>query len=220
MPKAYELHPHVFLSDWNNPNIALVKGKGMYQWDVNGNEYLDSCSGAVNVSLGYGREDISEVIRKQAVELSYLTRFTSVPPILDECSNVLADFTGMDRFFMTSGGSEANEMAFRIAGSMAIKEALKKADPVLMEPVMNVEVVVPEEYMGDVIGDLSSRRGRVAEMGVRANARIVKAFVPLAEMFGYATDLRSKTSGRASYTMSFDHYEEVPRNVAEELLKN
>ena len=84
---------------------------------------------------------------------------------------------------------------------------------------MNVEVVVPEEYMGDVIGDLSSRRGRVAEMGVRANARIVKAFVPLAEMFGYATDLRSKTSGRASYTMSFDHYEEVPRNVAEELLK-
>ena len=115
---------------------------------------------------------------------------------------------------------DSSEMAFRIAGSMAIKEALKKADPVLMEPVMNVEVVVPEEYMGDVIGDLSSRRGRVAEMGVRANARIVKAFVPLAEMFGYATDLRSKTSGRASYTMSFDHYEEVPRNVAEELLKN
>ena len=115
MTKAYELHPHVFLSDWNNPNIALVKGKGMYQWDVNGNKYIDSCSGAVNVALGYGREDVAEVIRKQAVELSYLTRFTSVPPILDECSNVLADFTGMDRFFMTSGGSEANEMAFRIA---------------------------------------------------------------------------------------------------------
>ena len=110
-------------------------------------------------------------------------------------------------------------MAFRIAGSMAIKEALRKADPVLMEPVMSVEVVVPEEYMGDVIGDLSSRRGRVLEMGVRANARIVKAYVPLAEMFGYATDLRSKTSGRASYSMTFDHYEEVPRSVAEELLK-
>ena len=115
---------------------------------------------------------------------------------------------------------DSSEMAFRIAGSMAIKEALKKASPVLMEPVMNVEVVVPEEYMGDVIGDLSSRRGRVAEMGVRANARIVKAFVPLASMFGYATDLRSKTSGRGSFTMSFDHYEEVPKNVAEELLKN
>ena len=114
---------------------------------------------------------------------------------------------------------DSSEMAFRIAGSMAIKEALRKADPVLMEPVMSVEVVVPEEYMGDVIGDLSSRRGRVLEMGVRANARIVKAYVPLAEMFGYATDLRSKTSGRASYSMTFDHYEEVPRSVAEELLK-
>ena len=113
--KAFEIHPHIFLSDWNNPNIALVKGKGMYQWDVNGNKYIDSCSGAVNVSLGYGREDMAEVIRKQSVELSYVTRFTSVPPILDECSNVLADFTGMDRFFLTSGGSEANEMAFRIA---------------------------------------------------------------------------------------------------------
>ncbi len=114
---------------------------------------------------------------------------------------------------------DSSEMAFRIAGSMAIKEAIKKANPVLMEPVMDVEVVVPEEYMGDVMGDISSRRGRVSEMGVRANARIVKAFVPLASMFGYATDLRSKTSGRASYTMSFDHYEEVPKSVEEELLK-
>lgn len=114
---------------------------------------------------------------------------------------------------------DSSEMAFRIAGSMAIKEAMKKADPMLMEPVMDVEVVVPEEYMGDVIGDISSRRGRVGEMGVRGNARVVKAFVPLAEMFGYATDLRSKTSGRASYTMSFDHYEEVPRSVSDELLK-
>ena len=113
--KAYELHPHIFLSDWYNPNVALVKGKGMYQWDVHGNEYIDSCSGAVNVGLGYGREDMAEVMKKQAIELSYLTRFTSVPPILDECSEVMAEFTGMDRFFMTSGGSEANEMAFRIA---------------------------------------------------------------------------------------------------------
>lgn len=114
---------------------------------------------------------------------------------------------------------DSSEMAFRIAGSMAIKEAMRKASPVLMEPVMDVEVVVPEEYMGDVIGDISSRRGRVGEMGVRGNARVVKAFVPLAEMFGYATDLRSKTSGRASYTMSFDHYEEVPKSVSDELLK-
>lgn len=114
---------------------------------------------------------------------------------------------------------DSSEMAFRIAGSMAVKEAMKKAGPILMEPVMDVEVVVPEEYMGDVIGDISSRRGRVGEMGVRGNARVVKAFVPLAEMFGYATDLRSKTSGRASYTMSFDHYEEVPKSVSDEILK-
>lgn len=114
---------------------------------------------------------------------------------------------------------DSSEMAFRIAGSMAFKEAMKQATPVLMEPIMSVEVVVPEEYMGDVIGDLSSRRGRVEGMGVRANARLVKAFVPLAEMFGYATDLRSKTSGRASYSMTFDHYEEVSRDVAEKLLK-
>ncbi len=114
---------------------------------------------------------------------------------------------------------DSSEMAFRIAGSMAIKEALAKANPVLMEPLMSVEVVVPEEYMGDVIGDLSSRRGRVLEMGVRGNARVVKAYVPLAEMFGYATDLRSRTSGRGSYTMTFDHYEEVPKNVAEAVLK-
>ncbi len=115
MPKAYEVHKHIFLSDWNNLNIALVKGKGMYQWDVNGKKYIDSCSGAVNASLGYGREDMAEVLKKQAIELSYLTRFTSVPPILDECSDVLAEFTGMDRFFLTSGGSEAVEMAARIA---------------------------------------------------------------------------------------------------------
>lgn len=114
---------------------------------------------------------------------------------------------------------DSSEMAFRIAGSMAIKEAIKKADPVLMEPIMAVEVVVPEEYMGDVMGNISSRRGKVSEMDSRANVRIVKAFVPLAEMFGYSTDLRSKTSGRASYSMTFDHYDEVPKSVAEELLK-
>ncbi|ACZ19419.1 elongation factor G [Thermanaerovibrio acidaminovorans] len=114
---------------------------------------------------------------------------------------------------------DSSEMAFKIAGSMAFKEAMKNADPVLMEPIFSVEVVTPEEYMGDVIGDLSSRRGKVEGMGERGNARVVKAFVPLAEMFGYATDLRSKTSGRASYTMVFSHYEEVPREVAEKILK-
>jgi elongation factor G len=114
---------------------------------------------------------------------------------------------------------DSSEMAFRIAGSMAFKDAMRKADPVLMEPIMSVEVVTPEEYMGDVIGDISSRRGKVEGMGMRANARVIKAYAPLAEMFGYATDIRSKTSGRASYTMTFDHYEEVSRDVADKLLK-
>ena len=114
---------------------------------------------------------------------------------------------------------DSSEMAFKIAGSMAFKEAMRKADPVLMEPIVDVEVVTPEDYMGDVMGDLSSRRGKLEGMGERANARIIKAFVPLAEMFGYATDLRSRTSGRASYSMTFSHYEEVPRDVAEKLLK-
>ena len=114
---------------------------------------------------------------------------------------------------------DSSEMAFKIAASMGFKEGMRKADPVLMEPVMKVEVVSPEEYVGDVIGDLSSRRGRIEGMEMRANARIVKAIVPLSEMFGYATDLRSKSSGRAAYSMQFDHYEEVPRDVAEKVLK-
>lgn len=113
---------------------------------------------------------------------------------------------------------DSSEMAFKIAASMAFKEAMKKASPTLMEPIMSVEVVTPEDYVGDVMGDLSSRRGRVDGMEMRANARAIKAYVPLGEMFGYATDLRSRTSGRANYTMQFDHYEPVPRNVAESIL--
>ncbi len=115
---------------------------------------------------------------------------------------------------------DSSEMAFKIAASMGFKEAMKKADPVLMEPVMKVEVVTPEDYVGDVIGDLSSRRGRIDGMNVRANARVIDAFVPLAGMFGYATDLRSKTSGRANYSMQFDHYEQTPAEVSEKILKN
>ncbi len=113
---------------------------------------------------------------------------------------------------------DSSEMAFKIAASMAFKEAMKKAGPTLMEPIMAVEVVTPEDYVGDVMGDLSSRRGRVDGMEMRGNARAIKAYVPLGEMFGYATDLRSKTSGRANYTMQFDHYEPVPGNVAEAIL--
>jgi elongation factor G len=113
---------------------------------------------------------------------------------------------------------DSSEMAFRIAGSMALQDAAKKAGVKLLEPVMEVEVVTPEEYMGDVIGDLSSRRGKIESMEQRGQGRVVKAMAPLAEMFGYATDLRSKTQGRATYTMQFHSYEEVPQTIAEEIV--
>ncbi len=112
---------------------------------------------------------------------------------------------------------DSSEMAFKVAGSMAFKEAAKKAKPVLLEPYMKVEVVIPEDNMGDVMGDINSRRGNIEGMEPRGNAQVVRGFVPLSEMFGYATDLRSKTQGRGTYTMQFDHYKEVPRNIAEEI---
>ena len=109
-------------------------------------------------------------------------------------------------------------MAFKIAGSMAFKNAAPKASPVLLEPVMKIEVTVPEEYMGDVIGDLNGRRGKVEGMEPRAGAQVIRGYVPLAEMFGYATDLRSKTQGRGNYVMQFSHYEPVPKNLADEII--
>jgi len=114
---------------------------------------------------------------------------------------------------------DSSELAFKIAGSMAFKEAARKADPVILEPMMSVEVTTPDDYMGEVIGDLNSRRGQIQAMEERSGARIVNALVPLSEMFGYVGDLRSKTQGRASYSMQFDSYAEVPRNVAEEIIK-
>ncbi|MDQ0209264.1 elongation factor G [Alkalicoccobacillus murimartini] len=114
---------------------------------------------------------------------------------------------------------DSNEMAFKIAASMALKNAKTKCNPVLLEPLMKVEIVVPEEYMGDIMGDVTARRGRVEGMEARGNAQTVKAFVPLAEMFGYATSLRSRTQGRGTYSMFFDHYEEVPKSVSAEIIK-
>jgi elongation factor G len=109
-------------------------------------------------------------------------------------------------------------MAFEIAGSMAFKEAMRKADAILLEPIMKVEVTVPEEYMGDVIGDVTSRRGRIEGTEMVGNAQIINSFVPLAEMFGYATDLRSKTQGRGVYNMEVHHYEAVPKSVQEKVV--
>ncbi|MCP5069761.1 MAG: elongation factor G, partial [bacterium] len=112
----------------------------------------------------------------------------------------------------------SSEIAFTIAGSMAFKDATKKAGPVLLEPMMAVEIVTPENYMGDVIGDLNSRRGQVQHLEARSGAQVITGRVPLSEMFGYATDLRSITQGRANYTMQFDSYEPAPRDVSESIV--
>jgi elongation factor G len=137
-------------------------------------------------------------------------------------SGVLAGYPVVDVKATLYDGSfhevDSSEIAFKIAGSMAFREASKKANPVLLEPVMSVEVVTPEGYMGDVIGDLNSRRGKIQEMTRRGTVQAIKSVVPLSEMFGYATDLRSKTQGRATYTMQFARYEEVPKQIAEKII--
>ena len=137
-------------------------------------------------------------------------------------AGVLASYPVADVRIILYDGSfhevDSNEMAFKIAGSMAFKDAAKSAGPVLLEPVMRVEVVVPEEYMGDIMGDINSRRGRIQSMEARGGTQIVTARVPLSEMFGYATDLRSRTQGRATYSMHFDRYEQAPQNVSEEVV--
>ena len=137
-------------------------------------------------------------------------------------NGVLAGYNVVDVKVTLYDGSyhevDSSEMAFKIAGSMAFKEAMKKADPVLMEPIMKVSVIVPEEYMGDVIGDLNSRRGQIQGMEARSGAQQIDAFVPLSEMFGYATDLRSRTQGRGQYTMEPSHYTEVPKSIQEKII--
>jgi elongation factor G len=137
-------------------------------------------------------------------------------------TGVLAGYPMVDvRVALTDGSYhevDSSEMAFKIAGSMGFKEACRKAKPVLLEPVMDVEVVCPEEYMGSVVGDLNSRRGRIVSMEARAGAQLIRASVPLGQMFGYATDVRSMTQGRATYSMQFARYEEVPRAIAEEIV--
>ena len=138
-------------------------------------------------------------------------------------AGVLAGFPVVDFKAELYDGSyhevDSSEMAFKLAGSMAFKEGMKKANPVILEPIMKVEIEVPEEYMGDVIGDINRRRGQVNSMEDQHGVKKITAFVPLAEMFGYSTDLRSMTQGRGTYSMVFDHYEEVPNNIADEIIK-
>jgi elongation factor G len=136
-------------------------------------------------------------------------------------TGVLAGYPMVDLKVSLIDGSfhavDSSEMAFEFAGSIGFKEGARKCDPQLLEPVMAVEVVTPEDFFGDVLGDLSSRRGKIEQSSRRANAQIVTATVPLSEMFGYATDLRSRTQGRATYTMQFSHYEKVPKAIADKI---
>jgi elongation factor G len=137
-------------------------------------------------------------------------------------SGVLAGYPMVDIKVEVFDGSyhdvDSSEMAFKIAGSIGFKDGCAKAKPVLLEPIMAVEVVTPDDYMGDVIGDLNSRRGKIQSMNPRSGVQVIEAQVPLAEMFGYATDLRSKTQGRATYTMQFAHYAQVPAAIAETIV--
>ena len=137
-------------------------------------------------------------------------------------SGVLAGYECVDFKVTVYDGSfhevDSSEMAFKIAGSMAFKEGMRKASPILMEPIMRVEISLPEEYLGDVMGNVSSRRGNLLGMETVNGSQEIRAEIPLSEMFGYATDLRSRTQGRGNYTMTFDHYSEVPKNVAEKVI--
>jgi elongation factor G len=137
-------------------------------------------------------------------------------------NGILAGYPVVDVKVSLEDGShhevDSSEMAFKIAGSMAIRKNSHRLKPALLEPVMKVEITTPEEYMGDVIGDLNSRRGQVEGMEQRGNAKIITGYVPLSEMFGYSTDLRSKTQGRATYTMQFSHYEQAPKSITEEII--
>jgi elongation factor G len=138
-------------------------------------------------------------------------------------AGVLAGYPTVDVRATLVDGSyhdvDSSEMAFKIAGSMVFKDAARKAVPVLLEPIMSVEAVTPEEYMGDVMGDLSSRRGRIEGLEARGNSQVIRAQIPLSEMFGYSTDLRSRTQGRATYTMQFHSYQQVPTTIADEIVK-
>ena len=196
-----------------------VQGKFVRQSGGRG-QYGDAVINLYPNETGKGYEFENKIVGG-AIPKEYIP---SVDKGIQEALNngVLAGYPVVDVRVELIDGSyhevDSSEAAFKVAGSMAVKNALKKAAPVILEPVMAVEVETPEEYMGDVMGNLSSRRGQIQGMGDRGNAKVIKAKVPLSEMFGYATDLRSGTQGRASYTMQFDEYEQVPKNVADEII--
>jgi elongation factor G len=211
--------PQVSYRETVRGNVAKIEGKFVRQTGGSGQ------FGVVFIDLepapGEGFEFINK-IKGGSIPTEYIPAVEKgVQEALE--SGVKAGYPMVDvRVTLVDGKYhevDSSEVAFKVAGSLAVKEAAKRAKPVLLEPVFSVEVVTPEEFLGGVIGDLSSRRGRVEGQEQRGNALAVSARVPLSEMFGYATDLRSNTQGRATYTMQFDAYEEVPPNIAEKIVE-
>lgn len=210
-----------------NPQVAYKEGitttaeaEGKYVKQSGGRGQYGHVKLRVEPNEGKGYEFVNKIVGG-VVPKEYI-------PAVDEGiqeamhSGVVGGYPVLDMKVTLYDGSyhdvDSSEMAFKIAGSMGFKEAMQKANPVLLEPIMKVEVTVPEEYMGDVMGDINSRRGRIEGMESRNGLQIINGYVPLSEMFGYATDLRSNTQGRGNYTMQFDHYEPVPNSIAEKVL--
>ncbi len=211
--------PQVAYRETATKEVDNVQGKFVRQSGGRG-QYGDAVINLIPQEAGDGYEFENKIVGG-AIPKEFIT---PVDKGIQEALNngVLAGYPVVDVKVQLVDGSyhevDSSEAAFKVAGSMAFKNALKKSSPVILEPMMAVEVETPEEYMGDVMGNLSSRRGQIQGMGDRGNAKVINARVPLSEMFGYATDLRSGTQGRASYTMQFDSYEPVPKNVAEEII--
>jgi len=210
-----------------NPQVAYKEGitttaeaEGKYVKQSGGRGQYGHVKLRVEPNEGKGYEFVNKIVGG-VVPKEYI-------PAVDEGiqeamhSGVVGGYPVLDMKVTLYDGSyhdvDSSEMAFKIAGSMGFKEAMQKANPVLLEPIMKVEVTVPEEYMGDVMGDINSRRGRIEGMESRNGLQVINGYVPLSEMFGYATDLRSNTQGRGNYTMQFDHYEPVPNSIAEKVL--
>ena len=196
-----------------------VQGKFVRQSGGRG-QYGDAIIDLEPMEPGFGYEFVDGTVGG-SVPKEYIP---SVDKGIQEAleSGVIAGYPVQDIKVTLVDGSyhevDSSEAAFKIAGSMAIKNALQQSDPVLLEPVEEVTVETPEQYMGDVMGNLSGRRGKIEGMEDRANTKLIRAKVPLGEMFGYATDLRSQTQGRASYTMQFSSYEPVPKNIKDEIV--
>ena len=211
--------PQVAYRETATKEVLNVQGKFVRQSGGRG-QYGDAVINLYPQEAGKGYEFENKIVGG-VVPKEYIP---SIDKGIQEALNngILAGYPVVDIRVELVDGSyhdvDSSEAAFKVAGSMAFKAAMKKAAPVILEPMMAVEVETPEEYMGDVMGNLSSRRGQIRGMGDRGNAKIISAKVPLSEMFGYATDLRSTTQGRASYTMQFDSYEAVPKNVADEII--